>query len=609
MKGYRYIISLCLCLLLISCEKADNKVEALAFKMNATSAWGLISTDGKPLDGAGTYGSQPSSVVNGMYSVPDGKGLFLLYNIDTPRRPVCSRHFYRIGYFFEDVTLAQTAAEAPFILIDKQGNTVATLEYPQYNIVLAHNFSQGRALVGTSDGKYGYIDTEGNIVIPPLYSYAADFSEGKALVGLAATDGETTYQVIDTKGRALFTVGQSRVVLDKHYACGMLMYSDIDGSHCAYMDSRGNTILNLADNVRDSYAFEHHYAVFTTDTGMGIVDGKGKVCVPDRYADAFVAGRGIAAVMTSAGRWTVTPIGTEPTWKYVYDRIGRYYPSGLSVASRAGRSMMIDRTGKPTSASYAVIADDVTASHLAPEVFLCSSHTAGASFPQEGTSHLSAMKTDSTSVRPLAVKMRPAPVPHAVSNNSNWRAISRQSPFYSEAAKVLSGRLTETDAESRRVILNYVEHLRTSYTTKDIDFLNQLFSENALIIVGHVIRTSNERNTGYLSPSQVSFNVHSKQEYLAKLRLVFKANKSISVRFSNFHIMRHPTVPGIYGVSLRQSYQSDRYSDDGYLFLLWDFRDVTAPKIYVRTWQPSMMDDRTPLPEESVFNIRNFNLQ
>jgi hypothetical protein len=298
MKGYRYIISLCLCLLLISCEKADNKVEALAFKMNATSAWGLISTDGKPLDGAGTYGSQPSSVVNGMYSVPDGKGLFLLYNIDTPRRPVCSRHFYRIGYFFEDVTLAQTAAEAPFILIDKQGNTVATLEYPQYNIVLAHNFSQGRALLGTSDGKYGYIDTEGNIVIPPLYSYAADFSEGKALVGLAATDGETTYQVIDTKGRVLFTVGQSRVVLDKHYACGMLMYSDIDGSHCAYMDSRGNTVLNLADNVRDSYAFEHHYAVFTTDTGMGIVDGKGKVCLPDRYADAFVAGRGIAAVMT-----------------------------------------------------------------------------------------------------------------------------------------------------------------------------------------------------------------------------------------------------------------------------------------------------------------------
>jgi hypothetical protein len=84
MKGYRYIISLCLCLLLISCEKADNKVEALAFKMNATSAWGLISTDGKPLDEAGTYSSQPSSVVNGMYSVPDGKGLFLLYNIDTP---------------------------------------------------------------------------------------------------------------------------------------------------------------------------------------------------------------------------------------------------------------------------------------------------------------------------------------------------------------------------------------------------------------------------------------------------------------------------------------------------------------------------------------------
>ena len=28
------------------------------------------------------------------------------------------------------------------------------------------------------------------------------------------------------------------------------------------------------------------------------------------------------------------------------------------------------------------------------------------------------------------------------------------------------------------------------------------------------------------------------------------------------------------------------YSDEGYLFLVWDFSDEENPKIHVRTWQP-----------------------
>ena len=159
------------------------------------------------------------------------------------------------------------------------------------------------------------------------------------------------------------------------------------------------------------------------------------------------------------------------------------------------------------------------------------------------------------------------------------------------------------------MILNYVEHLRTSYTTKDIDFLEQLFSENALIVVGTVVHTTPQKEANYLPSAQVVYNVKSKRQYLDRLKEVFKANQNIDVRFSKFHIMRHPTQQGIYGVSLRQEYHSDLYSDDGYLFLLWDFRDETAPKIHVRTWQPRMQPDHTLLPENEIFSIRNFNLQ
>ena len=96
---------------------------------------------------------------------------------------------------------------------------------------------------------------------------------------------------------------------------------------------------------------------------------------------------------------------------------------------------------------------------------------------------------------------------------------------------------------------------------------------------------------------------------MERLKVLFKQNKEIKLKFSDFKIMRHPTQQELYGVTLRQKYSSDLYSDDGYLFLLWDFRDETTPLIHVRTWQPSMLDDQTPLPEKEIFNIRNFNLQ
>lgn len=185
------------------------------------------------------------------------------------------------------------------------------------------------------------------------------------------------------------------------------------------------------------------------------------------------------------------------------------------------------------------------------------------------------------------------------------KSMARSNPFYKEAARVVSGGLEEDDAHRRRVILNYCEHFRTAYTTKDIDFLRQVFSEKALIIVGNVVKTKGGNEDGYLSQDRVTYNIHSKKEYLARLSKVFAANKKIDMKFSDFHIRRHPTINGIYGVSMRQKYTSDRYSDDGYLFLLWDFRNESMPVIHVRTWQPAS----SVADANEVITIRDFNFE
>lgn len=187
---------------------------------------------------------------------------------------------------------------------------------------------------------------------------------------------------------------------------------------------------------------------------------------------------------------------------------------------------------------------------------------------------------------------------------TDLRTIASNNPFYGEAAKILQGKLDEGDAKRRQTILNYCEHFRTAYTTKDIDFLRQVFSDKALIIVGNVVKTT-PKDGGVSGDRRVTYALHTKKDYLERLAKVFNANSRIDVRFSDFRIMRHPTCDGIYGVTLRQRYKSNRYEDDGWLFLLWDFRNPSMPVIHVRTWQPA----RTVSGEDEVINMSNFNLE
>lgn len=189
-------------------------------------------------------------------------------------------------------------------------------------------------------------------------------------------------------------------------------------------------------------------------------------------------------------------------------------------------------------------------------------------------------------------------------HDADVRFMTGSHPFSAEARKVLSGDLEESDSLSRHRILSYCEHLRTSYTTRDIDFLRQVFSDDALIIVGHTVRTAEA--SSIRGTPKVTYSLRSKNEYLSNLVKIFDSGKDIDLRFSGFRIMRHPTMEGIYGVTLRQEYSCGGYSDDGWLFLLWDFRDPSMPLIHVRTWQPAKSIGEN---EDEIIDMSDFNLE
>lgn len=158
------------------------------------------------------------------------------------------------------------------------------------------------------------------------------------------------------------------------------------------------------------------------------------------------------------------------------------------------------------------------------------------------------------------------------------------------------------DLDRRMQILHYVEQFRNAYNQKDIDFMDAVFSEDALIITGKVIRrVPNELQIRSTRP-EIQYTKQSKQQYLANLKRVFARNGYVNVKFDEIKVLRHGANPNFYGVTLIQHWNSSTYSDEGILFLVWNFENPDAPQINVRTWQPM------ETPDYDIFTLDNFKI-
>ena len=164
------------------------------------------------------------------------------------------------------------------------------------------------------------------------------------------------------------------------------------------------------------------------------------------------------------------------------------------------------------------------------------------------------------------------------------------------------------DLDKRLQIIHFCEQFRNAYNQKDIKFMENVFSDDALIITGKIMkRVPNEVRFADDSRSKatndtVQYKVHTKKQYLDNLRGVFARQGYINVTFNDYSIKRHSANKNFYGVTLVQGWNSTTYSDEGIVFLVWDFTDEENPKIHVRTWQPMEVD------RSDVFTLDDFKI-
>lgn len=150
-----------------------------------------------------------------------------------------------------------------------------------------------------------------------------------------------------------------------------------------------------------------------------------------------------------------------------------------------------------------------------------------------------------------------------------------------------------TEITQREIIEDVIAKFRTAYNTKDIDYLEAIYSDDALIITGNVFK---RRTADGITVQESKYTVKTKQEYINSLKNVFQKNAWINIKLTTREIVQHVDYPYLYGVSLFQDWNaSGGYHDSGYLFLLFDFRDLEQPTIWVRTWQAAEDNEGTPV--------------
>lgn len=158
-------------------------------------------------------------------------------------------------------------------IFDRVGNEIIpiSLDYEYIG-----NFSDGLAYVKTYDGKYGFINTQGQLVIDSSYDYAESFDDGNAIIGLFrnATNTADNY--------SLTLPSQDSTITSAEFWSNV--EADINSKRYGVINTYNQPIISIKyDSVREL----DHTGFFAVkqDDKHGLFDNTGKVIIPIEFDD------------------------------------------------------------------------------------------------------------------------------------------------------------------------------------------------------------------------------------------------------------------------------------------------------------------------------------
>ena len=180
-------------------------------------------------------------------------------------------------------------------IIDKQGHTLVTLAD---NITNVEPFSDGMATI-EKDWKYGYVNHEGKVVIPPQFDYSGPFIDG-----LAGVEIEEKYGLIDKNGKLVVPAQYD----DADYFSEGVMPVHIDGQW-RFVDGQGNTLAILGDKYDTVVCLVEGRASVLANHKHGAIDKSGNLVIDIRFDELGHFSEGLAYARIGNTHGFVNPSG------------------------------------------------------------------------------------------------------------------------------------------------------------------------------------------------------------------------------------------------------------------------------------------------------------
>jgi len=310
-------------------------------KMIGGRRWGYVNDKGEFVIRPQYLMAYPYQA-NGLAVVAtaDGSGI-----IDGHGHYVVAPQYENIGAFAEGRAVVLAAEGA--MVINEQGKVITK---QPYSFISA--YVNGRAIFQRQAAEgflYGYLDQQGEKVIPAQFQYANAFAAGKAVVKLA----ENRFALIDLNGEILQQYNYHDV---GPLGEGLLAFRQDPQGRYGYIDIQGNVV--IAPRFLSAAVFADGRAIVNVaadyaQNQYGLIDKQGNYIIKPQYnfilplgAERFAVGVPVDQERPYLGsRYGIFDLNGKQLTDFLYTAVGEYR-AGLASATDDQETFFLDQNGK-----------------------------------------------------------------------------------------------------------------------------------------------------------------------------------------------------------------------------------------------------------------------
>lgn len=340
-----------LCLLFVCCseDKATRvKISDLPVKIEGDENWSFFGNDGKLAVANGMH-KEPSMVINDMFSTANDDGTYSLYRFtDKPEIVKGCEKLRNVGWCNDDL-IPICPQKGRICVVNREGKRIFTIN-PVDSVEIIEtslSFFDKRLLIISAEGKYGYIDENGRVVIKPKYYAAANFSEGKAMVEIPndSTAGNRTYRFLDTEGAKLFDVPNDLRLQNFRFRNGRIVARKKDGT-VGFLNDKG-AFEPAIEEAKGIGVYNGEYYTYMNSKGLwGVMKFNRSRHIEPRYETIEILPDQSFLVQEKGGIYKVLDRNAIEKLDFSnYSFVKDVAPFGF-ICKTSGKTLLLNKNGK-----------------------------------------------------------------------------------------------------------------------------------------------------------------------------------------------------------------------------------------------------------------------